>query len=83
MAKPRVKIKKFRVLDWIVPSFGNTHSFPYFHLNIVGENGVEKTIWTKEDGPNTYFTFCRKRYYFVNKGTSFSPRLEILEEGSV
>lgn len=83
MAKPRVKLNKIEILEWVVPSFGNNHLFPYFRLRLVGENGVEKIVWTKEEGPNTYFTFCRKRYYFVNKGRLYSPRLEILEEGSV
>lgn len=30
MAKPRMKIKSFTILDWTVPMFGNTHSYPYF-----------------------------------------------------
>lgn len=81
MAKPRMKIKSFTILDWTVPMFGNTHSYPYFTLRVVGEDGTEKTVKTREEGTYTFFTFMRKRYYFSNKGTSYSPKLEILEEG--
>ncbi len=81
MAKPRVKIKKFRILDWTIPMYGNNRLYPYYHIDVLGEDGTERVVLTKEDGPYTYFTFRNKRYYFVNTGTLYNPKLEILEEG--
>lgn len=81
MKKERVRIKEFCILDWTIPTYGNTHILPYFTLDILGENGVESIVKTKEEGPFRYFTFCYKRYYFVNDGSMYNPKLRILEEG--
>lgn len=80
MKKPRVKIKDFRILNWTIPMYGNTHNLPYFTLDVYGENGVMRVVKTKEEGSRRYFTFCNKRYYFEVKGSLYNPKLRILEE---
>lgn len=69
-----VKIK--RIVDFTIPMYGNNRIFPYYTLEVT-DGDLTKIVKTKEDGPNIYFTFKRKRYYVVNEGKLHNPKLVI------
>ena len=71
-----IKVKD--VLKWTIPMFGNKHSEPYGKL-LVGDGETERVVKTKEDSCGSYITFNRKRYRISNKGSLYSPKLEVAE----
>lgn len=72
-------VKIVDIISWTLPMFGNNRCLPYYTLRI-SDGNTSKLVKTKEDGPNIYFIFNRRRYYIHNKGTMYSPNLYIGEK---
>ena len=74
---------KVKIIKWCIPSFGNNHTMPYGTLQVT-EGDYVQICKTKGDvigeyNPHfgQYIIFKRKRYKVINKGTLYSPKLEL------
>lgn len=75
---------KVEIIDWRIPCFGNNHTMPYGTIQVT-EGDYVQICKTKGDvigeyNPciGQYITFKRKRYKVINKGTLYSPKLELI-----
>lgn len=78
--KTNVKITK--LLNYVIPYFGNNHYMPYFTAEVTDGN-TTKVCKSKGDkiGDNSgyqYITFNRKRYKVVNNGSMYHPILSLI-----
>ena len=72
------------VYDWIIPCDGNNHSIPYGTLLVSGiVNGETKKAYCKTygdkygDATPQYIIFEGQRFIVHNKGTMYSPKIEL------
>lgn len=71
---------KIRIIEWVIPYFGNKHFMPYGTL-LVTEGEHTQVCRTKGDRYDTvssigqYVTFRRKRYKVINNGGLYSPQI--------
>ena len=84
-----MKMKSFEniiamVFDWIIPYYGNDHSIPYGTLLVSGiVNGESKKAYCKTFGDKygdttpQYIIFEGQRFIVHNKGTMYSPKIEL------
>lgn len=76
------KLKVVRIIDYVVPMYGNIHCMPYFTLEVT--DGEKTQIckskgdkWNDCNAEGQYITFNRKRYKVLNIGTLYSPIIDI------
>ena len=76
---------KVEIIKWCIPYFGNNHTMPYGTLRVTESDRTQicKTKGDKIGEYNQtigqYITFNRKRYKVLNKGTMFSPKIELID----
>ena len=73
--KPRVELLK--VLSYTIPTYGNKRLFPYATLKIRNSKGEIKTVKTLEEDGRTFIRVDGFEYVIKNKGSLYSPILEI------
>lgn len=75
---------KVEIIKWCIPYFGNNHTMPYGILQVSDANKTQicKTKGDKigeyDHSIGQYITFNRKRYKVINKGTMYSPKIELV-----
>lgn len=75
---------KVEIIKWCIPFFGNNHTMPYGTIRVTEGDYVQicktkgDTIGEYNPYIGQYITFNRKRYKVINKGTLYSPKLELI-----
>lgn len=72
-----------RLESYIIPIFGNRRAEPYGRM-VVEHVGKTRTVrfGAVDDQGRQYITFGRRRYYFQNRGSLYSPKF-VFDEPAV
>lgn len=73
-----------KILSYTIPMYGNKRNTPYGKM-LVEHEGEQKVVPFGDFDMSTglsYITFNRKRYYFRNVGSLYSPKFVFEEEES-
>lgn len=83
MKKNNIVITDVIVYEWIIPMYGNNHISPYGTLQVWGKVNGKVTMQNCKilggviGNYKQYVIFNKQRYKIINKGTLYSPKIEL------